>query len=74
MLLEEPGWRRVRVFRQIDGKGPAYMAIHELESTSAFEHPQHAAATSTPWRERIRSGVVRRERYLFAPWRPETAT
>ena len=36
MLLEVPGWRRVRLFRQIEGAGPAFMAVHELESPDVF--------------------------------------
>jgi len=66
MLLEVPGWKRVRLFRQVDGDGPAFMAVHELESPGVFERPEYTAATSTPWRQRIRSSVLRYERNLFA--------
>jgi hypothetical protein len=66
MLLAVPGWRRVRLFRQVEGTGPAFMAVHELETTSVFEHPLYEASISTPWRQRIRSTVSRYERNLFA--------
>jgi hypothetical protein len=69
MLLAVPGWRRVRLFRQVEGNGPAFMAIHELESTDVFERAEYAAAIGTPWRERIRSKVLRYERDLFQLWR-----
>jgi hypothetical protein len=65
LLLEVPGWRRIRVFEQVDGSGPHYMALHELESPAVFETEPYRKATSTPWRERIASSVTRRERYLF---------
>jgi antibiotic biosynthesis monooxygenase (ABM) superfamily enzyme len=70
LLLRVPGWRRVRLFRQVEGNGPAFMAVHELETPDVFDRPEHAAATATPWRKRIRSTVLRYERYLFALWRP----
>jgi hypothetical protein len=65
MLLAVPGWRRVRLFQQVDGTGPAFMAVHELESRSVFEHENYTKAISTPWRGRVRSSVSRYERNLF---------
>ncbi|MBV9323365.1 MAG: hypothetical protein JO352_06215 [Chloroflexi bacterium] len=70
MLLAVNGWRRTRLFRQVDGHGPAFMAIHELESPQVFERPEYVAAISTPWRKRIRASVTRYERDLFQLWRP----
>ncbi|HEY1293957.1 MAG TPA: hypothetical protein VGJ60_12825 [Chloroflexota bacterium] len=69
MLLAVPGWRRVRLFRQVDGGGPDFMAIHELESPAVFRQPEYAAASGTPWRKRIRASVQRYERDLFQLWR-----
>ena len=66
MLLKVPGWRRVRLFRQLDGTGPAFMALHELETVKVFDEVAYEKAISTPWRERIRSSVPRYERNLFA--------
>jgi hypothetical protein len=66
MLLAVPGWRRVRLFRQVEGTGPAFMAVHELESPGVFEQPEYEASISTPWRMRIRQSVLRYERNLFA--------
>lgn len=65
MLLEVPGWRRVRLFQQVEGDGPAFMAVHELESPAVFEHPNYETSIATPWRQRIRSSVLRYERNLF---------
>ena len=65
MLLEIPGWRRVRLFQQLDGQGPAFMAVHELETPDVFDHPGYPRAIGTPWRARIRSSVSRYERSLF---------
>ena len=65
MLLKVPGWRRVRLFRQVDGDGPTFMAVHELESPAVFDRPEYEASIATPWRQRIRSSVLRYERNLF---------
>jgi hypothetical protein len=65
MLLAVPGWRRTRVFEQVDGNGPRYLALHELDSPAVFDTEPYRKATSTPWRERIIAGVQRRERSLF---------
>lgn len=65
MLLEVPGWRRVRLFQQVEGDGPAFMAVQELESPAVFEHENYQKSISTPWRGRIRSSVSRYERNLF---------
>jgi hypothetical protein len=73
MLLDVPGWRRVRLFRQLEGSGPAFMALHELESPAVFEQPEYTASISTPWRQRIRNSVLRYERNLFELWRPMPA-
>jgi hypothetical protein len=70
MLLAVPGWRRVRLFRQVEGEGPAFMAIHELETPGVFDRPEYTASVSTPWRQRIRDSVLRYERNLFRLWRP----
>ena len=69
MLLEVPGWKRCRLFRQVEGDGPAFMATHELESPRVFDHAAYERAISTPWRERIRASVLGYERQLFKLWR-----
>ena len=65
MLLDIPGWRRVRLFEQVEGDGPRIIALHELESPDVFETDGYRQATSTPWRERIVGAASRRERHLF---------
>jgi len=69
MLLEVPGWRRVRLFQQVEGNGPAFMAVHELETPDVFAHANYDRSIATPWRQRIRSSVSRYERNLFKLWR-----
>ena len=65
MLLDVPGWRRARLFEQVEGNGPRFAALHELESPAVFETEQYRAAVSTPWRNRLIGSVTHRERYLF---------
>jgi hypothetical protein len=65
MLLAIPGWRRVRLFQQVEGAGPAFMAVHELDTPDVFDHDNYAKAIGTPWRARIRTSVTRYERNLF---------
>ena len=59
----------MRLFQQVEGTGPAFMAVHELETPTVFEHPNYEKSISTPWRQRIRSSVSRYERNLFKRWR-----
>jgi hypothetical protein len=66
MLMETvPGWRRILRYRQLDGNGSSYLAIHEIESPEVFQTPEFKAATSTPWRDKVFGYVTRRERLTF---------
>jgi hypothetical protein len=65
MLCAVPGWQRIRLYQQVEGSGPRFVAVHEIESEAVFETEPYRKATSTPWRERVISGVRRRERSLF---------
>jgi hypothetical protein len=65
LLHSVPGWRRVRIFEQFDGNGPRFLALHELDSPAVFDTPEYRTATSTSWRDRVITGVTRRERSLF---------
>jgi hypothetical protein len=65
MLMKADGWRRIRRYEQVEGDGPRFMALHELESLGGFETDAYRAAVSTPWRERVIGAVVRRERLRF---------
>jgi hypothetical protein len=69
LLLKVPGWRRIRRFEQIEGTGPRFLALHELESLAVFETEEYRAATNTPWRDRIIPAISRRERNLFKLYR-----
>jgi hypothetical protein len=68
MLLEVPGWRRIRRFRLIralDGPGPDFLSVHELAGPEVLEDPGFRAAISTPWRDRVVASALRRERRVF---------
>ena len=59
MLLEVPGWRRIRRFRltrALDAPGPAFLSVHELAGPEVLEHPGYLEAISTPWRDRVPAG------------------
>jgi len=64
MLLSVPGWRRARLFEQVEGDGPSFCALHELDRLDVFDDPAYAA-TRTPWRERVIGGATRRERHVW---------
>jgi hypothetical protein len=66
MLLAVPGWRRVRRYRLTAGTAPAFLALHDVESTAVFGDPAFLAAVSTPWRNRIAESVTAQERRVFA--------
>jgi hypothetical protein len=65
MLLAVPGWRRVRRFRLTGGTAPAFLALHEVESTAVFDEDSYRAAVSTPWMKRVVDSAIGRERRLF---------
>jgi hypothetical protein len=68
MLLEVPGWRRIRRFRLVggmDGPAPSSLSVHELAGPAVLEEPGYRAAISTPWRDRVVSGALRRERRVL---------
>jgi hypothetical protein len=69
MLLEVPGWRRIRRFRltrSLDAPGPDFLSLHELAGPEVLEAPGFLAAIRTPWRDRIVATALRRERRVFS--------
>ena len=68
MLLEVPGWGRIRRFRLVrgmDGAAPELLSVHELAGPQVLEEPGYLAAISTPWRDRVVASALRRERRVF---------
>ena len=71
MLLEVPGWRRIRRYRLTGGSGgpgwsaPDWLSLHELAGPEVLEEPAYRAAVSTPWRDRVVASALRRERRVF---------
>jgi hypothetical protein len=68
MLLEVPGWGRIRRFRLVrgmDGAAPELLSVHELAGPQVLEEPGYLAAISTPWRDQVVASALRRERRVF---------
>ena len=68
MLLEVPGWRRIRRYqlvRGMDGPAPEFLSVHELAGPEVLEDPRYRAAVSTPWRDRVVASALQRERRVF---------
>ena len=68
MLLEVPGWQRIRRFRltrSMDAPGPDFLSLHELAGPEVLKEPGYLAAISTPWRDRVVASALRRERRVF---------
>jgi hypothetical protein len=65
MLLQVPGWLRIRRYRLTSGSAPAWLSLHEINGQEAFDEPAYQAASSTPWRNRIVGSAVARERRVF---------
>jgi thioredoxin 1 len=70
-ILNIPTWRRIRRFRltrALDGPGPgapghgSFLSVHELADPEVLEDPGYRAAVSTPWRDRVMTSALRRER------------
>jgi hypothetical protein len=65
MLLEVPGWQRIRRFRLTRGTGPDFLSLHEVAGQEVFDAPGYRAAVTTPWRDSIVGAAIGRERRLF---------
>ena len=68
MLLAVPGWRRIRRFRLVrgmDADAPDFLSLHELDGPEVLGKPAYLAAVSTPWRDRVVTTALRRERRVF---------
>ncbi len=65
MLMAVPGWLCIRRYRWSKAPGPAYVALHYLESEKALSGPEHAAAGATPWRARSAGLRVQHERRTY---------
>ena len=69
MLLSVPGWLRVCRYEQVEGTGPRFLALHDIQSLDVFEQPEYASAVNTPWRDRVMGHITRRERHVFSFYR-----
>ncbi|MEV0066196.1 MULTISPECIES: hypothetical protein [unclassified Amycolatopsis] len=65
LLLELPGWHRIRRYRRVEGAGPDLLALHEISGVELFDEPGYRHATGTPWRDRVMATVTARERRVF---------
>jgi hypothetical protein len=68
MLLQVPGWLRIRRFRLVrgmDGPAPEFLSVHDLAGPQVLEEPGYRAAISTPWRDRVVASALQRERRVF---------
>ena len=70
MLLDVPGWQRIRRFR-LTGPPPLgdrtrLPLAARAGRPSVLEEPGYRAAVSTPWRDRIVSGALSRERRVLS--------
>jgi hypothetical protein len=68
MLLEVPGWQRIRRFRltrSMDAPGPDFLSLHDLAGPEVLAEPGYLAAISTPWRDRVVASALRRERRVL---------
>jgi hypothetical protein len=68
MLMQIPGWLRVRRYALVEGAGPSFLALHDLESETVVEHPMHleAEANRTPWWIRLRATRLDSDMRLFS--------
>lgn len=56
LLMEVPGWRRVRRYKVRPGfEGPewTHLALHEIDNQEVLANPKRDAARNTPWRDKL---------------------
>jgi pimeloyl-ACP methyl ester carboxylesterase len=63
LLSKVPGWRRTRRYKTcylLDGKEETeFLALHEYEAQNGLGGPEFKAATSTQWREKVFSTLIK---------------
>ena len=69
MLMAVPGWNAIQRYRQVDGTGPAFLALHYLDSIATLSEPAHKEAGKTRWRAISAQNRVQHERRIFRPYR-----
>lgn len=69
LLMKVPGWLRARRYSLLEGSGPRYLALHDLDSEEALNEPAHEAVGRTPWRDRAVASRREYSRMLFRLWR-----
>ena len=65
LLLQVPGWNRIRQFRLVQGTAKRILTIHDVDDPSVCDTALWRHATSTLWRERAMSQVTSRSRRIF---------
>ncbi|EIN05189.1 alpha/beta-hydrolase [Punctularia strigosozonata HHB-11173 SS5] len=85
LLSQVPGWQRTRRFKLFSATGegtPAlkHLALHDYRAHNGLDGPEHARATSTPWRTRVMNTVRASYRrtyalsYIFSPGARDLST
>ena len=69
MLMAVPGWKAIQRYRQVEGTGPAFLALHYLDSLAALAEPSHKEAGKTKWRAISAQNRIQHERRIFRPYR-----
>jgi hypothetical protein len=69
LLMEVPGWLRIRRFKRDVGGAPQYFAIHDIEDARALGDPRRKRVRTTPWRDRVVRHRLQYEARMYA--RPE---
>lgn len=64
LLMGVPEWLRIRRFELVGDGAPRFLAIHDLASVRAFEHPVQRRAGTTSWRSRV---IADRLQYAVVP-------
>ncbi|KAJ7760532.1 hypothetical protein B0H16DRAFT_1369764 [Mycena metata] len=82
LLAKTPGWRQGRRYKLVEQRQTGtladkpmskYLAIHEFEENNFLQSPEFKHATSTEWRERVMSNMVRREARVLELYKGFTA-
>jgi len=64
--LTVPGPLGACRYEALDGPGAGFLSLHELAGPAVLSEPGYRAAVSTPWRDRIVSGALSRERRVLS--------